>query len=122
MKTKKLDPLNVEFLRLLESSGWSQSEAARQLDLAPATISQYKSGETRPSRTTLRLMKLILGDLTPLNVGGAKPKSDESVLPLNLLETELVGDFRLLSVENRQWLASVVKELSRRLPGEKKSA
>lgn len=60
-----MDPLNREFLALLEASGWSKAEAARQLDVTPSLISQYASGGTRPSPQMVRLFKLVLATERP---------------------------------------------------------
>lgn len=58
-----MDAANLEFKELLERSGWkSQSEAARQLDLPPPSISRYLSGKDQPSKQTLRLFRLLLAD------------------------------------------------------------
>lgn len=55
-----MDPLNREFVELLNASGWTSAEAARQLEVTPGLISQYRSGSTRPSPQMLRLFKLVL--------------------------------------------------------------
>jgi transcriptional regulator with XRE-family HTH domain len=54
------DPGNQEFRTLLERSKWTQSESARQLKVSPGLVSQYLSGLTRPSTTTLTLFRMIL--------------------------------------------------------------
>ncbi len=55
-----LNPGNQEFKALLERSKWTQSEAARQLKVSPGLVSQYLSGITRPSTTTLTLFKMLV--------------------------------------------------------------
>jgi transcriptional regulator with XRE-family HTH domain len=49
-----------EFLRLMETSGWSQAEVARQLHMTSGGVSQIVNGQVRPSATTLRLFRLII--------------------------------------------------------------
>lgn len=54
---------NQEFIELLTRAGWSQAEAARQLDLPPPQVSRYLRGLNKPDRQTLRLFRLLLHDL-----------------------------------------------------------
>jgi DNA-binding transcriptional regulator YiaG len=63
--TKLLDPKNEEFLRLEKASGWSRSEIARRLELSTGLISQYGDGKTRPSKTVLKLFRLLLQEPEP---------------------------------------------------------
>ncbi|MBC8095743.1 MAG: helix-turn-helix domain-containing protein [Akkermansiaceae bacterium] len=99
--TSKNDPLCQEFVRLLANSGWSQSEAARQLRLTSGTISQYMSGDTRPSPTTLLAFKCLIGDKLPL------PGETKSVQlkdgPANLEEGEqtLFNELRRMEKPDR---------------------
>lgn len=55
-----LDPGNQEFKELLARSKWTQSESARQLKVSPGLVSQYLSGLTRPSTTTLTLFRILV--------------------------------------------------------------
>src|ERR1700689_5444302 len=54
--------LKQEFRDLLEISGWSQAEAARQLGMTPSALSQIvrENSPVKPSAVTLRLFKLLL--------------------------------------------------------------
>ena len=61
-----MDPLNKAFIQLVSKSGWTKAETARRLELTPAVITRYFNGETRPSLTTIKLLKLTLGDTSPL--------------------------------------------------------
>lgn len=75
-----MDPLNREFVELLNASGWTSAEAARQLEVTPGLISQYRSGSTRPSPQMLRLFKLVLVGENPAAlqaVGGSVTKYPE---------------------------------------------
>lgn len=65
-----MDP-NQEFMALLKRAGWSQAEAARQLDLPPPQISRYLHGQNRPDRQTLRLFRLLLHDTAAPATGEA---------------------------------------------------
>lgn len=97
-----VDPLNVEFVRLLAASGWSQAESARQLELTPATISLYVSNQTRPSLTTIKLFKLMIGDRAP--IPGEERFSTElhdKARPLEEWEQDLLKDLRSLEEETR---------------------
>ena len=54
--------LKQEFRDLLQVSGWSQAEAARQLAMTPSALSQIvrENSPVRPSPVTLRLFGLLL--------------------------------------------------------------
>ena len=54
--------LKQEFRDLLQASGWSQAEAARQLAMTPSALSQIvrPNSPVRPSPVTLRLFQLLL--------------------------------------------------------------
>jgi transcriptional regulator with XRE-family HTH domain len=54
--------LKQEFRDLLQASGWSQAEAARQLAMTPSALSQIvrENSPVRPSPVTLRLFGLLL--------------------------------------------------------------
>jgi transcriptional regulator with XRE-family HTH domain len=51
-----------EFRDILEASGWSQAEAARQLGMTPSALSQIvrENSSVKPSPVTLRLFRLLL--------------------------------------------------------------
>lgn len=59
------DPMNLEFVRLLNVSGWSKSRAAEELRLQNSTISEYVNGNARPSQTVIQLFKLTLLQAQP---------------------------------------------------------
>jgi len=78
---------NDEFRRLFERSGWTQAEAARQLDVTPGVVSQYLSGDTRPSGTTLKLLHVLVGDAAlqlkaPLSRSGGDVRLKKAVAEL----------------------------------------
>lgn len=107
-----MDPLNKDFIRLVAKAGWNKSETARRLELTPAVITRYFNGETRPSLTTIKLFKLILGDLSPLpgKEGSSKTQAlDVGYKTLSPWEEDLLlsirkldrGDARKLAIEFR---------------------
>jgi hypothetical protein len=59
--------LKQEFRDLLQASGWSQAEAARQLAMTPSALSQIvrENSPVRPSPVTLRLFGLLLWPKRP---------------------------------------------------------
>ena len=61
-----------EFKELLKQSGWNQAEAARRLELTPASISRYMSEQDEPSKQTLRLFRLLL-NATPMGLQDTGP-------------------------------------------------
>jgi phage repressor protein C with HTH and peptisase S24 domain len=52
-----LNPKQNEFALLIESAGWSQAEAARQLQLSRSAVSQILSGKNTPDPQTLELLR-----------------------------------------------------------------
>lgn len=58
-------------MRLLEASGWSQAEAARQLGMTRGGVNQIVSGRNEPSAQTVRLFKMILAGEKPEAVSAA---------------------------------------------------
>lgn len=98
-----MDILNQEFVRLLNISGWNQSEAARQLELSPAVITRYCANDTRPSLTVLKLFKMLIGDTKSLpgEYAPGKP-ANQYDRPLDQLERDLLADLRQLDNESRR--------------------
>lgn len=98
-----MDVLNAEFERLLTSSGWKQSEAARHLELSPAVVTRYLSNDTRPSLTVLKLFKLLIGDMHPLpgqeDVFGLDGELER---PLDTAERQLLAHLRTLPESQRR--------------------
>ncbi|EEF62052.1 helix-turn-helix domain-containing protein [Pedosphaera parvula] len=110
-----MDPLNIEFERLLAKSGWTQSECARQLELTPAVITRYLNGETRPSLTTLKLFKLMLGDISPLPNAAGKGKGSD-LRPIEEWERDLLSEMRSLHPDVRATLLSGFKKVLNVVP------
>jgi hypothetical protein len=53
-------PLKKEFIELYRTSGWTQAEAARQLELTRGGVNGIITGPTVPSLATVKLFRLIL--------------------------------------------------------------
>ncbi len=94
-----MDALNQEFIRLFVSSGWKQNQAARELGIAPPTVSQYLSGVTRPSETIIRLFKMLIGDTLPMPGGAVL---NDAPNPPDAEERQLLESIRLMPLEARQ--------------------
>ena len=117
----RTDPLNAEFMRLLAKAGWKKAEAARRLELTPAVITRYFNGETRPSLTTLKLFKLLLGDSTALP-GDAKGKpvaTAPGYRPMAPWEEELLATLRALDPNVARKLSQHFTAIAAQLPVEK---
>jgi len=108
-----MHPYNKEFIRLMKKAGWNKAETARQLEITPAVITRYTYGETRPSLTTLKLFKVILGDNRPM------PEDDYDKLlaelganPLAEYEQELLDCLRQLPPKKASPLADELTKLA----------
>ncbi len=99
---ESMDILNEEFTRLLASSGWKQSEAARHLQLSPAVITRYVTNDTRPSLTVLKLFKLLIGDMQPLPGEESLVMQGELERPLDAAERQLIRHLRALNEGERR--------------------
>src|SRR5437764_13403215 len=69
--SKNAEPLKKEFLQLFESSGWTQAEVARQLELTRGGVNGIITGRTVPSHATVKLFKLILLSRQPEAISAA---------------------------------------------------
>src|SRR5258708_7191509 len=65
------NPLKKEFLELFESSGWTQAEVARQLELTRGGVNGIITGRTVLSNATVKLFKLILLSQQPEAISAA---------------------------------------------------
>src|SRR5882762_6848394 len=68
---KNSEPLKKEFIELFQSSGWTQAEVARQLELTRGGVNGIITGRTVPSQATVKLFKLILLSEKPEAVSAA---------------------------------------------------
>ena len=94
--------LKQQFRDLLQASGWSQAEAARQLAMSPSALSQIvrRNSPVRPSPVTLRLFKLLLWRERPEAMREAA--GDTTPPESELWERELVLALRAIPPEARQ--------------------
>lgn len=108
-----MDALNQEFLRLFAVSGWNQARVSRELHVSSGTVSQYVSGETRPSLTVLRLLAELVGDT--LRVPGVTPAPANRTFPprLDPRERALVDALRDCPSEQRRQLLEAFATICR---------
>ena len=78
-KNYLLEPGNQEFKELLKRSNWTQSESARQIKVSPGLVSQYLSGLTRPSSTTLTLFRMLVEEKVQREAQVPSTSSPESL-------------------------------------------
>src|SRR5262249_47810626 len=116
-----MDASKAEFKRLLELSGWSQTEAAEKLGKTPGAINHLLNPDhpNRPPETTLRLMKLLIarekggfqdwgeGELKEVLVGAAQ---------LTARERGLIDRLRGLSREERERIYAVIDTMLQTVP------
>lgn len=107
-------PENIEFLALLEASSWSQSEAARRLELNRATVSQYVHDTISPSAQVLALFKLILANEQPGALSASLKTNEEG--GLSGWERRAIEDLRWLHKEDRDRVLNAMKALVAGLP------
>src|SRR5665213_2280242 len=99
--------LKQEFRDLLEASGWSQAEAARQLGMTPSALSQIvrENSPVRPSPVTLRLFKLLLLRENPEAARMASHRRS----PIQKWERDLIADLRMLSPRVRKAMLKTLR-------------
>lgn len=108
-----MHPYNNEFIRLMKKAGWNKAETARQLEITPAVITRYTYGETRPSLTTLKLFKIILGDNRPMPEDDhEKILAELNVSALADFEQELLDCLRKLPPRKAAPLAAELTKLA----------
>jgi transcriptional regulator with XRE-family HTH domain len=100
--------LKQEFRELLQASGWSQAEAARQLAMTPSALSQIvrENSPVRPSLVTLRLFGLLLWRKKP---GAARRMARrQQKMRAEKWEQDLIRALRRISPNTRQPILSVL--------------
>jgi transcriptional regulator with XRE-family HTH domain len=102
--------LKQEFRELLQASGWSQAEAARQLAMTPSALSQIvrQNSNVRPSPVTLRLFKLLLWREKP---GAARRMRRERKLQPERWEQDLIRALRQIPPAARRPILSVLNAM-----------
>jgi len=108
-----MDPYNAEFVRLFSASGFSGAEVARRLGLDASSISQYRSGTTRPSMTVLRLFSRLLRKplLLPGESGEVSQAIDDGPRPLETWEEDVIAAINSLPVAKRDRVVEAIKTL-----------
>lgn len=105
-----MDPLNKEFVSLLQISGWRAKRAAMELCLDPGTVSRYLSGDVKPSMTVLKLFGRLLGE--PLRYVESNPPQPFEAQPLlDADEIRLFRQLRALHPQQRRRLLAAIGEL-----------
>jgi transcriptional regulator with XRE-family HTH domain len=115
-KNFSLEPENQEFRELLKRSEWSQSEAARQLKVSPGLVSQYLSGFTRPSTTTLKLFRMLVEDKEQQEATIQLPRTS----PDSLRESsERLAEIAQADPQKFETVRQVIKLVNNHLPKNK---
>jgi DNA-binding XRE family transcriptional regulator len=99
-------PLKKEFIEYYKKSGWTQAEAARQLELTRGGVNGIITGQTVPSLATVKLFKLLLESQAE---PGAKSK--ESVPPKEEWAESLLAELRKLDEPSRLRLVAAFREM-----------
>jgi transcriptional regulator with XRE-family HTH domain len=109
-----MDASKEEFKRLLELSGWSQTEAAGKLGKTPGAINHLLNRDhpNKPTETTLRLMKLLIarerGGLHERRNAGSKGAATRETAPLTARERGLIDGLRALPREEQERIYAVI--------------
>jgi hypothetical protein len=108
-----MSPENLDFIALFKASGWSQAEAARELETTGATISRCLSGDQVPSRPLTRLFKEILVSRNP---GALRAAGQASEAALADWERRVIDDLRHLHEEDRERVLTAMRAITKALP------
>jgi transcriptional regulator with XRE-family HTH domain len=110
-----MDTLKAEFKRLIETMGWSQTEAAAKLGKTPSAINHLLNPDhpNKPTQTTLRLLKLLIARERPdlfnartFELKGAGRNGETA--QLSARERELILRLRTLSREEQEKIYAVI--------------
>jgi len=108
---------NVEFRRLLRSSGWHQARAAAALGLSTGTVSQYVHDKTVPSLTVLRLFGALIGE--PVQIEGESPAAARQPVIREIWEEELIATIRRVPINRRRHVVESMRAVVTALDPEK---
>lgn len=103
----------IEALRL--ARGWSQSEAARQLEISQPSLSDIESGETKSLSGKTLAMVCRTFHTTAEYVYFGSASTDDPELPL--IEAELIYMARVLTPDRRQTALDSIRGIFRGQPG-----
>ena len=102
-----MHPLKKEFIELYRQSGWTQAEAARQLELTRGGVNGIITGPTVPSLATVKLFRLILESPRPKSeASGGERHSEDWAEPL-------LEELRKLEEGQRSRLVGAFREIVR---------
>lgn len=102
-----MHPLKKEFIELYRQSGWTQAEAARQLELTRGGVNGLITGPTVPSLATVKLFRLILESRAE---SGKTPAVENQG---NAWAEPLLADLRRLDEGQRSRLILAFREVLR---------
>lgn len=109
------NPLKQEFLELFQSSGWTQAEVARQLELTRGGVNGIITGRTVPSNATVKLFKLILLSQQPEAMSAAaRPASVQYAEEAWV--RELMEEMRRVAPAHRPRLVTALKGVAVAFP------
>jgi predicted transcriptional regulator len=115
-----MDAQKAEFKRLIKSSGWSQTEAAKRLGKTPSAINHLINPDhaNKPTQTTLRLLKLIIArersDLFTARTVGLKGVANSAVnskAQFSAKERDLIQRLRELTAEEQEEVYTIISTL-----------
>jgi transcriptional regulator with XRE-family HTH domain len=121
------DAKNVEFRKLVEASGWTQTRVAARLRLSQGVVSQFMSGRTRPSNATIEHFRTALAmDPETAKRLSLYPPGQERILSGSDAETqeaaERLGVLKEESPENYQAIRTMIETVYRSTPKGKRAA
>ncbi len=115
-----MDSIKVEFKRLVELMGWSQTMAARRLHKTPSAINHLVNPDhpNKPSPTTMQLLKVIIASERPDLINpqtfqlkeappGAKPHAGR----LNARERKLIEELQKLPAAEQDKVYAIIHVL-----------
>ena len=110
-----MDPENEEFARLVREAGWTQLQAAKELDLNRVTVNRIINGGQKVSKTVLRLLSELTGGVIhlPGEIQGSRTLSQgETMYRATGWEHDLLQICRQLKSDQRNLLFEMGRQLS----------
>jgi transcriptional regulator with XRE-family HTH domain len=115
-----MDASKEEFKRLLELSGWSQTEAAGKLGKTPGAINHLLNPDhpNKPQETTLRLMKLLIARERggSRNARNGESKGAGETSQFTARERGLIDRLRALSRVEQERIYAVIDTMLETVP------
>lgn len=111
--------LEDKLSELLTESSSSSAEIAREIGVSPASISQYRKGETRPSLEKLVALADVLGvSLDYLVLGESKDAEEVDFGPVAEHMEQSIQEAQIQTAEHTALVAYVGRQLSHMLDNE----